>query len=112
WINGFGHNDPELTKRIYDLTSAGIRWIANLIEEHQLKVDLRLDGTLTVLTDPQRAEAAHAEVEADNALGIPEQFIDRQTLATQLNLQGVYGAVLDPGTGQMNGAQLVRGLRP
>ena len=112
WVNGFGDEDPELTKRIYALTSQGIRDIAALIERHQLNVDLRLDGTLTILTDHQRAEAAHADVEAHQALGIPEQFIDAATLASTLGLQGAHGAVLDPGTGQMNGAQLARGLRP
>ena len=112
WVNGFGDEDQELTQRIYALTSQGIRDIAALIERHQLDVDLRLDGTLTVLTDSQRAEAAHADVEAHNALGIPERFIDGVTLARELKLSGAYGAVLDPGAGQMNGAQLVRGLRP
>lgn len=112
WVNGFGDDDLELTRRIYALTSQGIREIATRIEQHGLDVDLRLDGTLTVLTDAQRAEAAHASVEVHQSLGIPERFIDAETLARELHLEGTYGAVLDPGTGQMNGAQLTRGLRP
>ena len=112
WVNGFGDDDPELTQRIYTLTSQGIRDIEAMILQHRLEVDLRLDGTLTVITDPQRAEAAHAAVQSHNALGILERFIDRDSLDSALRLQGVYGAVLDPDTGQMNGAQLTRGLRP
>lgn len=112
WINGFGDDDPALTKRIYDLTSGGIRDIAALIERHNLDVDLRLDGTLTLLTDSARAEAAHADIEVHNAIGVPDQFIDARTLSSQLRIEGVYGAILDPGTGQINGAQLVRALRP
>lgn len=113
WVNGIeDSDDPELTRRVYDLTRRGIRDIITMIERHKLDVDYRLDGTLTVLTDPQRAEASHQQVEANNALGIPEAFVDAATLRSQLNLNGVYGAVLDPETGQMNGVQLVRELRP
>ena len=112
WVNGVSDHSPEMTARIYGMTSAGIQMIEDLIQRHQLPVSYRRDGTLTVFTDARRAEAAHAEVEAHHAIGIPEQFLDAQSLARQLDVKGVYGAVLDPGTGEINGAQLVRGLRP
>jgi glycine/D-amino acid oxidase-like deaminating enzyme len=65
-----------------------------------------------VYTNAQRAEEAHAEVEYHNGLGIPSRFLDRGALSRQLALQGVCGAVLDPHTGQINGAQFVRALCP
>lgn len=112
WVTGVTDHSPEMTKRIYDMTSAGIRTILDIIERHKLDVSYRTDGTITVYTDAQRAEAAHAEAEDHNRIGIPSQFLNAAALARKLNLQGTYGALLDPGTGQINGAQLVRGLRP
>jgi gamma-glutamylputrescine oxidase len=112
WVNGIDHSDPELTRRIYALTSAGLATMRDLIARHSLSVAHRHDGTLTLYTSQARAEAAHAEAEYLNSLGIPVRFLPREELATQFAARGACGATLEPGTGQINGAQLVRGLRP
>lgn len=112
WVNGVTDHSPAMTRRIYDMTHAGIDLIEGIIQRHNLPVSYRRDGTVTAYTNAQRAEAAHAEVEALNAIGIPVQYLDTAALARQLDMQGACGAVLEPGTGQINGAQLVRGLRP
>lgn len=112
WINGIDTSDPDLTRKVHGLTSAGLRAIRTLIERRRLPVDHRFDGTLTLHTSPERAEAAHAEVEYLHGLGIPVQFLPREALASQFNACGVYGATFEPDTGQINGAQFVRGLRP
>jgi glycine/D-amino acid oxidase-like deaminating enzyme len=112
WISGVADHGREMTTRIYRITSAGIQTVMEIIERHRLPVSYRLDGTLTAYTNAQRAEAAHAEVEYHNGLGIPTRFLDSGALSRDLALQGICGAVLDPGTGQINGAQLVRALRP
>jgi glycine/D-amino acid oxidase-like deaminating enzyme len=103
---------PEMLKRVYEATCAGMDDILALIQRHNLNVSHRVDGTITVYTDNQRAEAAHADVEQQRQLGIPVEFLDSAALAQKLDLQGAKGAVLDPHSGQINGAQLVRGLRP
>jgi len=112
WVNGIDASDPALTRRIYRLTQDGIASIRAVIERHALPVDYRTDGTVTVYTDPGRAEAAHAHVEAENALGIPTRFLAGAELQRRLAVRGGCGAVLDPDTGQLNGAQYVRALRP
>ncbi len=112
WLSDQRDYGPEITARIYRATSAGIESILEIIRRHDLQVSCRRDGTLKVYTNAQRAEAAHARVEHNNALDIPEQYLNTTALAQQLNLRGVRGAVFDPGAGQINGAQLVRGLRP
>ena len=103
---------PELTQRVYETTARGIRNLKTLIQKHQLPVDIRLDGTLRVFTDAQRAEIAHCACEETANLGIPEIFLDSAALQKKIQLQGVHGAILDPLAGQMNGAQLTRALRP
>lgn len=110
WVNGFDNSAPELAVRLYQVTSAGIAGICDLIERHRLPVDYRVDGTVTVYTEAARAEHAQAEVEAHNAWGIPTHFLSAAELKSHLNLDKGVGAVLDPGTGQINGAQFVRSL--
>lgn len=110
WVSGIDHGDPALTRRVYDLTSAGMAAMRALIERHQLPVAHRHDGTLTIYTSQARAEAAHAEAEHLNSLGIPVRFLARDELARQFAARGACGATLEPGTGQINGAQFVRSL--
>ena len=112
WLALTGDYGDELTARIYNTTHAGIQTIESIIAQHKLDVSYRVDGTVTVYTDAQRAEAAHEEVEYYQSLGIPEEFYDLAALKAKLRMEGVYGAVFDPNSGQINGAQLVRGLRP
>ena len=112
WLALTGDYGDELTARIYQTTNAGIQTIEDIIARHHLTVSYRRDGTITAYTDQRRAEAAHAEVEYYHSIGIPEQFWDSAALAQKFPMQGVYGAVFDPNSGQINGAQLVRGLRP
>ncbi len=112
WLAITGDYGDELTARIYQTTNAGIQTIEEIIARHKLAVTFRKDGTITAYTDAKRAEDAHAEVEYYQSLGIQEQFWDSAQLAKQLPLRGAHGAVFDPNSGQINGAQLVRGLRP
>lgn len=112
WLADMSGCDDAMTARVYQFTRSGVDLILDLIQRHQLPVQHRADGTLTVYTDARRAEHAHAEVEQHNALGIPTRFLMRAELEAQLNLRGAHGAVLDPHTGQLNGAQFVRALRP
>lgn len=112
WVTGITDLSPEMTTRIYQTTQAGMQTILEIIQRHNLPVDHRVDGTLTVYTDPKRAEAAHAEAEFHQSLGIPMTFFDGAAARARINLSGVYGAVLDPQSGQINGAQLVRAMRP
>ncbi len=112
WINGIDNSHPELTRYVHRLTSAGLSAMRAMIDRYRLPVDHRFDGTLTLHTSPARAEAAHAEAEHLRGLGIPVQFLYPDELARQFSARGVYGATLEPDTGQINGAQYVRSLRP
>jgi glycine/D-amino acid oxidase-like deaminating enzyme len=112
WVTGVTDHSDDMTRRIYDTTKAGMDAVLALIERHQLPVQVRMDGTVTAYTQAARAERGHAEVERYNRLGIPVRFLSGDELHRELNLGGTYGAELDPHSGQINGAQLVRGLRP
>lgn len=108
WINGIEDDYGEMSQRVYTATRAGIDMIEGIIHQHGLKVSYRRDGAMTNFTDSARAEAAHEYVEKMNALGIPLKYLNRD----ELPLQGTYGAILDESEGQINGAQLIRALKP
>jgi gamma-glutamylputrescine oxidase len=102
----------ELMQRVYNTTHDGIKTILEIIERHKLDVSLRHDGSLEVYTNQERAEAAHAAAEHHQSLGLPMHYLDSAALKKYIGLEGAAGAVLDPNAGQINGLQLVRGLRP
>lgn len=104
--------NPERDALIYATTNAGIDTIEAIIRRHNLPVSYRRDGTLSVFTSARRAEQAHAKAEYRRSIGLPTQFIDRAALSAVFQLEGVYGAILDPNSGQLNGAQYVRSQRP
>ncbi len=112
WIYGLGQLTEEMTGRIFRATCGAIDTIEEIIREHALPVSWRRDGTLEVFTRPERAEAAQAEVEYLNRLGIPVQYLDRAALRRKIGLENVHGATLDPTEGQLNGAQYIRLLKP
>ena len=112
WVTGITDHSDETTRRIYDTTKAGMDAILALIERHNLPVQHRLDGTVTVYTSAERAEAAHAECEQFNQIGVPVRFLNANEQHRDLDLRGTFGGQLDPHSGQINGAQLTRALRP
>ncbi len=103
---------PETDVLIYQTTNRAIDEIEAIIRRHNLPVSYRRDGTLSVFTSPERAEYAHARVEYLRSIGLPFTFIPGSELVGRLRLEGVYGAILDPHSGQLNGAQYVRSQRP
>ena len=112
WVTGVTDHSDEMTRRIYDTTKAGMDAVLALIERHNLPVQVRMEGTATAFTSAHRAEKGHAECERYNRLGIPVRYLSANELHSSLNLRGTYGAEFDPNSGQINGAQLTRSLRP
>ncbi len=112
WIYGMGQLSDAMTARVYGATNHAIESIEAIIQRHNLPVSYRRDGCLEVFTDPQRAEAAQAEAEYLNSLGIPIQFLSRDATQKKIGLQGVHGALFDASEGQLNGVQFLRMLRP
>lgn len=112
WLVDQASYSDDLLRPTYDLTCGGVKEIMEIINRHKLSVSCRCDGTLQIYTDTPRAEAAKRETEKFQGLGIPVSFIDAKSLEQRLALKGTHGAVLDPNSGQLNGLQYVRALRP
>jgi gamma-glutamylputrescine oxidase len=112
WVNGVETKDPEHAKLVYDATREGIDLIERTILDHGLPARFRREGTLEVITDPARAEDAAKQVERLNAAGIPLRFLHGQELLDHLRVDGAFGAIYDPTTGQLDSLAYVRSLRP
>jgi gamma-glutamylputrescine oxidase len=112
WINGVNSDDPALTKLVYETTREGIDLILQLIQTHQLKVRHKRQGCLTLYTDNQRAEDAHAHAEALQRLDIHVEYLSGATLTARVDSGRAKGAVYDASEGIINGVDLVRGLKP
>src|SRR5687767_7485164 len=112
WVNGIHTDDVASAKRIFDATKMGIDLIESMIEEHNLDVSYRRDGCIEAFTDDARAQAAKKSAAELNAGGIPIEFVEGSELEEYIQFDGVKGGIVDPTAGQIDGVDLLRGLRP
>ncbi len=108
WVNGVEPRTPEETRLVHGATRVGIDIAEALATRFAPAGTFRRRGCLSVYTDPRRAEAAAAHVEALKAAGIPVEYLPRG----RLRIHGAHGAVLDPLAGRLNGFALLQAMRP
>ncbi|MGE0547512.1 MAG: NAD(P)/FAD-dependent oxidoreductase [Kofleriaceae bacterium] len=110
-VSPFAH-DVQQIAREYALTTQAIDQLIGLIDEHELRVRYRRDGSLKVWTTTRAAELAHAEAEQLAALGVPVSFVAGSELAGIIRANGAAGATIDRSEGVLNGVDLIRAMRP
>jgi len=108
WINGVTAETPEALRRIHAVTQLGIDLAEQLAGRYAPPGTFRRQGCLEVYTDSQRAEQAHANVEAWRRAGIAAEFLPARALA----IERACGAILDPLAGRLNGFALLQSMRP
>ena len=106
--NGIEPESEEGFRRIYAVTCEGIdiveRWVATL---GATEAGFERTGSLEVATTDENAAAGHARVERWRRVGIPLRWIE----PSELGIQGVCGAALDPAGARVNPLALVRAIR-
>jgi gamma-glutamylputrescine oxidase len=107
-INGVEPREPELARKIYAATRAGIDLVEQLAGLSTVDCGFTRRGCLEVYTTPKSAESAHARLEAQRDWGPPLRWLPGDALG----IHGACGGVLDSSAGQINCAALLRGLRP
>jgi glycine/D-amino acid oxidase-like deaminating enzyme len=107
WINGISSDDPGTLQRLHATTGLGIDLAERLAATYAPGAFERR-GCLEVLTDPRRAEQAHARAELLARAGIPARYLGR----SELGMPPVHGAILDPLAGRLNAFALLQGMRP
>lgn len=106
-INGVEPRNAAMAHRIREATGLGIDIIERLCSSVALDTGFVRSGCLEVATSARSAENGQRHVEQNQAWGIPLRWLPGSAVA----VHGTHGAVLDPGTGRVNSAALVRGLR-
>jgi len=112
WVHGFEPRSPEEARRIYEATREGIVSTLAIVSEHGLPVPMRSEGHLDLVTTARAADESQGALEAIAGSGIPLRFLGRSELRKQIELEGVEGAIFDPGGGEIDGLAYLRGLRP
>jgi glycine/D-amino acid oxidase-like deaminating enzyme len=108
WINGIEVADPERARRIYEVTRSGIDLIEDVVTRCGVEAGFDRRGCLEVYTSARGAETAHARVEFLRSAGVPVEWVD----GAASGVAAAHGAVRDPSAARVNGAALLRGLRP
>ncbi len=112
WVHGFDPRSPEEAKRIYDATRGGIESVLAIVAEHGLRVPFRREGHLDVVTSARAADESEKALEEIEGSGVPLRFLSRKDLLEKIALDGVEGAIFDPGSGEIDGLAYLRALRP
>jgi glycine/D-amino acid oxidase-like deaminating enzyme len=112
WVHGFDPRSPEEAKRIYDATREGIESVLGIVGEHGLRVPVRREGHLDLLTSARAADESEKALQEIEGSGVPLRFLSGKELSEKIELHGVEGAVFDPGSGELDGLAYLRALRP
>jgi glycine/D-amino acid oxidase-like deaminating enzyme len=104
-------DDPEMDKRIYDLTAGNVRSLASLCAATGIDCDLDPVGTLQVCSSGADAQAARAYVARASSMGMPVEYWDRDRLAAAIGSSAYEGGYYDPNGGHVNPMKLVRAFK-
>jgi len=103
--------EPELDKRIYDLTLDNIRRLQALSAATGIDADIEQNGALQVCNTKKDAEAGIAFINKIKGHGLPFEYWDRSAVVTALGTGFYQGALFDPGSGQLHPGKLVALLK-
>lgn len=112
WLANHDGCDAEMLARIYRETNSGINSLLDIIRQHTPNIPYQAGPAIEMYTSKQRAEAAHADVEYMNGIGIPARYLSANELKDWVQAEGIHGGTLDPNCGILDGLQFVRALRP
>jgi gamma-glutamylputrescine oxidase len=99
--------EPELDKRIYELTVDNIRRLERLSAEIGLDADIEQNGALQVFNTKRHAEAGREYFEKIKPQGLPFEYWDRAKVFESIGTNVYEGGLFDPGSGQLHPGKLV-----
>lgn len=106
-INGVEPREPELGRRVFAATHAGIDIVAALAAHSTIDCGFVRGGCIEACTTRRSADAAEARVATWREWGLPMRWRPADAVA----MHGVHGATFDPTAARVNMAALLRGLR-
>jgi len=100
--------DPQVDRRIYDLTAQNIRQLLKLSAATGIDCELETNGALQVLNTAAEVSAAQAYVQTARSLGIPVEFWSKQQVSAAIGTDRYQGAFFDPNGGHIHPMKLVQ----
>jgi len=99
--------EPELDKRIYELTLDNIGRLQALSAQLGIDADIEQNGALQVFNTKKDAESGKEFIEKIKPHGLPFAYWDRAKVAVAIGTNVYEGGLLDPGSGQLHPGKLV-----
>ena len=99
--------EPELDKRIYELTVDNIHRLQRLSAEMGVDADIEQNGALQVFNTKRDAEAGREYIGKINPHGLPFEYWDRSRVFESVGTNVYEGGLFDPGSGQLHPGKLV-----
>lgn len=99
--------DPEMDKRIYELTLDNIRRLQALSTEFSVDADIEQNGALQVFNTKKDAESGEGFIEKIKPHGLPFECWDKRQVAEAIGTNFYEGGLFDPGSGQLHPGKLV-----
>lgn len=100
--------EPELDKRIYELTVDNIRRMTELSAELGIDADIEQNGAVQVCNTQALAEAGREYIEKMKSSGMPFEYWDRAKLVETIGTNIYGGGLFDPSSGQLHPGKLVK----
>ena len=99
--------EPELDRRLYELTAANIGMLRLLSEQFGVDIELEVGGAAQVLRSDAELRRAQDAVARLRDRGVPAELWNAETVRDRLGTGLYRGAVLDPASGQLHPGRLV-----
>jgi glycine/D-amino acid oxidase-like deaminating enzyme len=99
--------EPELDKRIYELTLDNIRRLQALSTGLDMDADIEQNGALQVFNTRNQADAGAEFIRNIRPHGLPFEYWDRAKVAEAIGTSVYEGGLFDPGSGQLHPGKLV-----
>jgi glycine/D-amino acid oxidase-like deaminating enzyme len=99
--------EPELDKRIYELTVDNIRRLGNLSASAGVDAEIEQNGALQVCNTKQDLEAGRDYIEKMRTHGLPLEFWNDEKVAEAVGTTVYHGGLFDPNSGQLHPGKLV-----
>ena len=103
--------EPELDKRIYELTVDNIRRLKELSATFGIDAEIEQNGAVQVCNTKTQAEAGREYIEKMKSAGMPFEYLDRAKLGEEIGTKVYEGGLFDPSSGQVHPGKLVKLLK-
>jgi gamma-glutamylputrescine oxidase len=99
--------NPELDKRIYDLTVDNTRRLRELSARLNVETEIELNGALQMCNSEELAETARQYIDKARGFGFPHEYWDPKRIGEVIGTTAYRGAAYDPNSGQAHPGKLV-----